>query len=328
MTNVFKSRGWYALPIIILGFMVISSICPKNEAPEVTVTAVPAACFFGQTSTITATATDPDGDALTYSWTQTGGTITSPTNTATITWEAPNSAGAFTITVTVNDGENTVSASVTITVTAPPAQWLKYDDENYEGYLETTDEVWFVLTLFDRPAGWVNYKVTEVRVYFNTDGDPDDVTPCLWNTIFDSGYYWPNTTVYDNEPEYDVFSGWNTYTVDWDLSLERFCAGYFQLYYATDPDPYFDDSDPDGRAYLIDGPDGDNLTAHLFTDIDWAIQVYVEPKTTPEGNAEGSEGMWLEGKKIVIRNREVNTQSQLLLQKKLERKETGMRKKF
>ena len=324
MKKVLKSRSWYILPILILGFLVISSVCPKNEAPEITeLTAVPSACFFGQTSTITATVNDPDDDALTYSWTATGGIITPPTTGATVTWQAPNTAGAYTITVTVNDGENTVSASVTITVTEPPSQWLKYDDESYEGYLETTDAVWYVLTLFDRPAGWTNYKVTRVKINFNTDGDPDGIAPCLWNTIFDSGYYWPNTPVYDNEPEYDVVSGWNNYAMDWDLSLERFCAGYFQWYYATDPDPYFDDSDPDTRAYLIDGPDPDNLIAHLYDNIDWAIQVYVEH--TAAGAAGGREGMWIEGTKVAVKGHEKNTHLDLPQQKG---EPTGLKKEL
>jgi len=200
-----------------------------------------------------------------------------------------------------------------MTVTAPPAQWLKYDDESYEGYVETTDDVWFVLTLFDRPAGWGSYTVTEVRVNFNTDGDPDGVTPCLWDVVYDAGEYWPNTPLYISEPEYDVTNGWNNYTVDWPLTIERICCGYFQLYYTTNPDCKYDDSSPDGRAYLVDGPDANNLTANLFTDIDWAIQVYVEHAAP--GAAGGREGMWIEGTKVAVKGHVKHTSSDLPPQK-------------
>jgi hypothetical protein len=326
MKRFMKSRNWIILPICILGFLIISSVCPKNEAPTVTVAAVPTACFFGQTSAVTATATDPDGDALTYSWTTTGGTFTTATTGAAVTWQAPNTAGAYTITVTVNDGENTVNASATITVTAPPAQWIAYDDENYEDYFDSNQDVWFILVLFDKPTGWTDYKVTEMKIDFHTDGDPDGISPCLWNTVYDQGNYWPNQPEYIDEPEYNPTNGWQYYTVDWDLDLDRFCAGYFQLYYADDPDPWYDTSDPDIRAYLVDGPNENNLTVHLYNDIDWAIQVYVEHAAA--GAAGGREGMWIEGHKVSIKDHEKNTRMDLPLQKNVLKKATGLKKEL
>ena len=118
MLTIFKRRGWYILPIIILGLIGISSTC-SNKAPVVVVTADSITLFFGQETEIRAVAMDEDEDPLTYSWTATGGTFTTSITLPTVTWQAPSIAGSFTITVTVNDGDNAVAASVTIAVLAP-----------------------------------------------------------------------------------------------------------------------------------------------------------------------------------------------------------------
>jgi hypothetical protein len=119
MRQVTKRKEWILLPMLILGFIAISSTC-SNQAPTVLITATPSAIFFGQTSRIVALATDDEGDPLTYVWTCSGGTFTEGTGTPNVTWQAPNTEGTYTITVTVSDGENTVTASAAITVTEPP----------------------------------------------------------------------------------------------------------------------------------------------------------------------------------------------------------------
>jgi hypothetical protein len=326
MKHVFRSRSWYLLVIIMLGFLVISSSCP-NKAPTVTVTANPASVYFGQTSQLTATVDDPEGDTVTYSWTSTSGTFTTATTGATVTWQAPNTAGTYTVTVTVGDGENTVSTNTAITVTAPPAQWIMYDDGVYEDYFETDADVWFALVLFDRPTGWVDYTITRVKIHFNTDGDPDGIKPCLWDTQYASGNYWPNSSLHcDAEAEHNVTTGWNEMVVNWPTNLERFCAGYLQYYYATDPDPSVDESDPDTRSYLLEGADPQNLNLWLFSDIDWAIQVYVEHSAA--GASGGNEGMWLEGNKVSIKDFEETSYRSKLSEKKQTSEATGLRKKF
>ena len=227
-----------------------------------------------------------------------GGTVTTETDQITVTVNrAGLDPGTYTAKITVNPDAGSVTVDVQMEVPAPSGEWLSYDDENYEGKYNAQPTDWFFVVRFDRPTGWNNFTIKKIKIKFSTTGTDDIVLACF-NTTYTQGAYFPNQVVFntgDSNPLNPV-TGWNEWNVNWQTSLTRFCVGYLQVYsYA--PDPYYDSSNPDVRSYRIYGTSANNLTAVRITDIDWAIQIYVEPVAGTTSLAEESSGMWLSGER-------------------------------
>lgn len=178
-------------------------------------------------------------------------------------------------------------------------KWLAYDDETYEDVFEARPEYWFLLVRFDRPSGWNDLKVTKVRIKFRTS-DPDSIDLRCFNTQYEEGDYYPDSMMHVMpETGYvDPSSGWNEWDVNWTVDLSPFCVGYFQAE-SSSPDLHVDKSNGESRSYLVtnvDSSSGIEFSTTLLSDVNWAIQVYVQDES---GLAKAGEnpkrGRWLYG---------------------------------
>jgi PKD repeat protein len=182
-------------------------------------------------------------------------------------------------------GKDTKEQSISITI--PDPEWLIYDDGIYEGNIEAQPEYFYFLVLFDKPESWPKVNVTKVKIKFSS---PGSIKLSCWNTIYSDGAYYPNSQMYSEE-NVVVTDGWNEWSVDWVLEDDNFIVGYFQPN-SYDPNLYFDISNPDLRSYLLFYDYG--LVAYLFTDVDWAIKVYVQYYEVNNKN-EKPVGKWIDG---------------------------------
>jgi len=174
--------------------------------------------------------------------------------------------------------------------------WLSYGGDADGYYLAQPTDYFFVVR-FDRPPDWQDFKVSRVRVMLYTlSGAYDDVQLFCWDVEQSSGYLFPD--LYDERYEtgtFDPVSGWNEWTVNWQLNLSTFCVGYYQPDAASPiyPDPYYNNTSPAARSYLVYEGYYGGLVVDLLSEWDWCLEVFVEPVPTAAG-LEPQEGVWLE----------------------------------
>jgi hypothetical protein len=188
--------------------------------------------------------------------------------------------------------------SITFQTASPTTgRWLTYDDNSYEYTLPAQASYFYLLVRFDRPSGWSNFNVTKIRMNLSTDASIDSIRLICYNTQLSSGNYYPYQQLFAPSNSYNPNTGWNEYTVNWSLSIDQFCVGYFQLG-STSPSVKCDTSLPHNmRSYVIIY-NNSSLAAALITDVNFAIQVYVEQSTSSP--LIKPDGMWLNG--VVSKN--------------------------
>ena len=188
---------------------------------------------------------------------------------------------------------STSSNTITVVTQGPQPTLLTYDDGSYEYTLQAQSSYYYILVRFDRPSGWTNFNVTKIRMNLATDASVDSIKLLCYNTqLGSSGNYYPYQNLFASTNSYDPQTGWNEYTVNWPLSIDKFCVGYLQLG-STSPSVKCDTSLPHNMRSCVVYLSGSTLTAALVSNANFAIQVYVQQSTgSPliEPN-----GMWLNG---------------------------------
>lgn len=250
----------------------------------------------------------------------TSGTTTSETDQITATANGTGlTAGTYTgiVTVTGNGTTHTIDVTFDVTSIPPPSgTWLTWDDGSYEGFYSTVPSTYYILELFHRPASWTNFKIKKIRInFYRTSGTSDRIHLCAWNTQYVSSLSadGPYQEVYSSGTTdaelLDPVTGWNEWNVDWTLSIDKFCIGYFQAYNDY-PDIYADMTSSDLKSWRIWSDNGSDFFRSLFTNADFAIQVYVEPVTSMSASAPAPRGRWLNASPLSNQSERIESNNQ------------------
>jgi hypothetical protein len=196
-------------------------------------------------------------------------------------------------------GQITVTAFIASTV----SQWLSYcGDPDYYYYAQPKD--YFYIVRFDRPPGWDSFRISKVRVNLHTlIGAYDPIQMLCWSVVESQGGFWPNMEnglLYQTSTLNPIL-GWNTWTVDWPLSLDLFCVGYYQYDYIPTifPRPYYDLSAPAARSYIMYEDYYGIFYIDYLPDKEWCLEVFVEPIEALAGTTQ-SEGQWLKSRTAAL----------------------------
>lgn len=208
-------------------------------------------------------------------------------------------AGDYDVKLTSSGLGGTDTKTIAITI-IESGQWLSYDDGTFEDDFAAQSNYYRFWVRFDKPSGWANLTVTKVRIRFSSSSGDIDLICHNWRTS--NGYYWPNNELYSSDNK-TTSSGWNEWDVDWTLDDDRFFVGYYQPG-SSSPDLYYDSSNSDVRSYLYYYSSGFRYS--LFNDVDWAIQIYVEPNSGKIASNKQNKGMWLNSKHVKKNNQIVN----------------------
>ncbi len=198
------------------------------------------------------------------------GTTTTETETIQVTVDrSVLSSGGFSdvITVSSNGGDAEIKVSLQVEATG---EWLKYDDDHFEGHYDTDAKHLFFLTQFDRPSDWKKFKITKLAISFPPLSGNDNIELFCFSTQEISGNHWPYQSLFQTS-QVDPGGGWNVWTVDWGLDLDRFCVGYRQIEEKA-PSVHYDKNANMQRSYYVNT----DMRGFHVDDINWAIRVYVE----------------------------------------------------
>jgi hypothetical protein len=194
-----------------------------------------------------------------------------------------------------NGGSGQIAATAYNASTA--AQWLSYcGDPDY--YYIAQPEDYFYIVRFDRPAGWESFKISRIRVNFHTlSGAYDDIQLLCWSVEESQGGLWPNLTdagLLHQTSNLNPVMGWSEWSINWPLSLDVFCVGYYQYDYLAPvyPRPYYDLSAPAARSYIMYESYYGVFYIDYLPDKEWCLEVFVEPTDALAGITE-SGGQWL-----------------------------------
>lgn len=214
------------------------------------------------------------------------GTTTTETETLTATVDRTLlTTGDYTGIVTISSNGGKAEIKVNITIPAP-GEWLKFDDGTFEASLTTNSTYLFLLSQFDKPSGWKEFKITKIAISFNRTSGPDDIELFCFSTQFVNNRYYPNRNIFRSGADnlLDPVSGWNEWKVDWTLDNTHFCVGYRQVEEKT-PSLHIDTDKPSLRSYYVDS----GVQGHPVDTGNWAIRIFVE-----KADGQALTGQWLD----------------------------------
>ncbi len=174
--------------------------------------------------------------------------------------------------------------------------WFSHTTQT-SGYYSPRPVDYFYIVRFDRPDDWIEYKIDSVAVQLYSLPDAfDDISFFCWDSQLDPyGSYWPDLDDLRYwTPALNPISGWSIWSVDWQLDLPIFFAGYYQINWIPIifPMPYFDSSNLGGYSFLAWEIEPTYLTIEQIAIWEWCIEVHAMPIETTSGSTAGG-GQWL-----------------------------------
>ncbi|RJP75119.1 MAG: hypothetical protein C4524_12065 [Candidatus Zixiibacteriota bacterium] len=206
--------------------------------------------------------------------------------------------GQQTAVLTVNSNGGT--GQVLLQAQVGTDMWLSHFDQADAIYQPAPSDYFFIVR-FDRPEGWQDFKVSRVSLLlYSVPSANDAIVLIAWDVTEDFGQVFPDlenelhSTGYLN-PE----NGWNEWSVNWPLSVDTFCVGYFQQ--SVDPvplpQPWYDLTSDWGHSYRSRALPSGFLSTELQVNVEWCLEIFVEPLFTAAGSAPA--GRWLRPVKVI-----------------------------
>ena len=183
------------------------------------------------------------------------------------------------IIITSNGGDSNVKVTIEI---SSEGEWLKYDDDKFDGYYETDSKHQFFLTQFDKPTDWKKFRVSKIAISFNVSLLRDNIELFCFSTQNVLGTYYPYKSLH-NTSQLNPAGGWNEWEVDWTLDIDKFCIGYRQIEENT-PSVHYDKTITVQRSFYVDT----DSKGFPVREMNWAIRVFVE-----KSDGDPQPGRWL-----------------------------------
>jgi hypothetical protein len=129
-------------------------------------------------------------------------------------------------------------------------KWLIKDDGSFEGCLAAVSDYFWLVNLFNMPEGMNHCFVDSVKINFCEAGP---IRLRAFNAKWDFGLnlYWPDEMIIAEPGQLQGQIGWNTFKVNWYMTMDPFFVGYLQPELTT-PDLNYDIVQNDTTSYLYD----------------------------------------------------------------------------